>query len=120
MIRVLVTDDSSWMRKFVKDTIAQCGCETVAEATNGEEAVKLYQELLPDLVTMDLTMPVMDGLTALRKIRSIDPSAMIMVCSSMGQEDTVKEAIAAGAVDYIIKPFPPERLIQAIEKLRVR
>jgi len=86
------------------------------EAANGEEAVRLYQELKPDIVTMDITMPVMNGIDAIKEIMKIDPNAKIIVCSAMGQKPMVIEALQAGAKDFLVKPFEPARVIQALKK----
>ncbi|MFO7254947.1 MULTISPECIES: response regulator [Limnochorda] len=116
-MRVLVVDDTAFMRLTLRRTLERFGHEVVGEAADGEEAVQLYQELRPDLVTMDITMPKMDGITAIREIRKIDPRAKIIVCSAMGQKPMVIEALEAGAQDFLVKPFDAERVREAIERL---
>lgn len=110
-------DDTAFMRLTLRRTLERFGHEVVGEAADGEEAVQLYQELRPDLVTMDITMPKMDGITAIREIRKIDPRAKIIVCSAMGQKPMVIEALEAGAQDFLVKPFDAERVREAIERL---
>lgn len=114
--RVLIVDDAAFMRMMIKDILSKNGYEVAGEAENGQMAVELYQELKPNLVTMDITMPIKDGITAVKEIKGIDPEARIIVCSAMGQEMMVIEAIQAGARDFIVKPFKPERVLQALEK----
>ncbi|WP_041606016.1 response regulator [Halothermothrix orenii] len=113
---VLIVDDAAFMRLNLKN-ILKDDYEIVGEAKNGQEAVEMYQELNPDIVTMDITMPVMDGLEAIRAIKDIDPDANIIVCSAMGQQKMIIEAIEAGAKDFIVKPFKEERVIEAVKKL---
>lgn len=115
--RILITDDALFMRVTLKNILTQNGYEVVGEAQNGVEAVKLYQELKPDLVTMDITMPEMDGIAALKEIRGGDPEAKVVMCTAMGQKNMVVEAIQAGAKDFIVKPFQPERVLEAVGKL---
>lgn len=115
--RILITDDALFMRVTLKNILTQNGYEVCGEAANGEESVKLYQELKPDLVTMDITMPEMDGITALKEIKKIDPQANVVMCTAMGQKNMVVEAIQSGAKDFIVKPFQPERVLEAIKKL---
>ena len=115
--RILITDDAQFMRVTLKNILTQHGYEVVGEAENGVEAVKLYSELKPDLVTMDITMPEMDGIEALKQIRAADGNAIVVMCTAMGQKRMVVEAIQAGAKDFIVKPFKPERVIEAIDKL---
>ncbi len=116
MARVLVVDDAAFMRKMLTDTLSKGGHEVVGEASNGMEAVDRFRELRPELTTLDITMPEKDGLTALREILSLDPSAKIVMCSSLGQESKVLEAIRAGAKDFVVKPFQPERVLDAVSK----
>ncbi|NLA57360.1 MAG: response regulator [Firmicutes bacterium] len=115
--RVLVTDDTAFMRMTLRNVLEKNGFEVVGEAADGEEAVALYTELRPDVVTMDITMPKMDGITAIRKILEIDPNAKVIVCSAMGQKPMVIEALNAGAKDFLVKPFQPERIIEALRKV---
>ena len=114
--RILIVDDAAFMRMMIKDILTKNGYEVVGEAENGAVGVKLYKELMPDLVTMDITMPEMDGITAVKAIKKIDPAANIIMCSAMGQQMMVMEAIQAGARDFIVKPFQQERVIQAVKK----
>lgn len=115
--RILITDDALFMRVTLKNILVQNGFEVVGEASNGVESVALYKELKPDVVTMDITMPEMDGLTALKEIRSHDPGAQVIMCTAMGQKGMVVEAIQAGAKDFIVKPFQPDRVLEAMGKL---
>lgn len=116
MAKVLVVDDAKFMRTMLKDIILGMGHEIVGEASNGMEAIKLYSLMRPDLVTMDITMPEMDGVTAVREIRKIDPQAKIIMCSAVGQKAMVIDAITAGVRDFIVKPIQRERVIEAINK----
>ncbi|MGB8875026.1 MAG: response regulator [Solirubrobacteraceae bacterium] len=116
MARVLVVDDAAFMRKVVSDALASGGHEVVGEAGNGTEAVQRYQELSPELVTLDITMPEKDGLEALREIISIDPGARVLMCSALGQEAKVIESIQKGAKDFVVKPFQPAQLLEAVGK----
>lgn len=117
MARILVTDDAAFMRMQLKDIIAKAGHEVVGEAENGEVAVEKYKELKPDIVTMDITMPVMDGVQAVREIKAFDPNATVIICSAMGQQAMVIDAIQAGAKDFLVKPFSPDRIVEALQKL---
>lgn len=120
MIRVLVVDDLAFMRDAIRDILLRSGFDVIAEAENGEVALKCYLELHPDVVLLDITMPVMDGITALAKIRRIDPHAIIVMCSALGQQEHIIRAIHLGARDFIVKPFRAERIVSAIRKsLRV-
>ncbi|RFU71002.1 response regulator [Peribacillus saganii] len=116
MARILVTDDAAFMRLQLKDMVTKAGHEVVGEAENGKVAAALYQELRPDLVTMDITMPEMDGVTAVKEIKKIDPNAKVIMCSAMGQQAMVVEAIQAGAKDFIVKPFSADRIKEALQK----
>ncbi len=113
---VLIVDDAAFMRMMIKDILVKNGYNVVGEAENGEVAVEKYQELTPDLVTMDITMPEKDGITALKEIKSINPDATIIMCSAMGQQAMVIDAIQAGAKDFIVKPFQADRVIEAVSK----
>lgn len=115
--RILITDDALFMRVTLKNILTQNGYEVVGEAQNGRESVELYQKLRPDLVTMDITMPELDGISALKEIKASDPNAKVIMCTAMGQKNMVVEAIQAGAKDFIVKPFQPERVIEAVQKL---
>jgi len=117
MPKILITDDAAFMRMMLKDILGHGGYEIAGEAANGAEACELYRQVKPDLVTMDITMPQMDGITALKKIISSDPQAKVIMCSAMGQQAMVIEAIQAGAKDFIVKPFQPQRVIEAVKKL---
>ncbi len=114
--RILIVDDAAFMRMMIKNILTSNGYEVVGEAENGLQAVEKYKELKPDLVTMDITMPEMDGITAVKEIKKIDPNARIIMCSAMGQQSMVIEAIQAGAKDFIVKPFNPQRVLEAVEK----
>ena len=116
MARVLVVDDAAFMRKMVSDALAKGGHEVVGEAGNGVEAIARFQELTPDLMTLDITMPEKDGLSALAEIVAADPSARVVMCSALGQEAKVLEAIKLGAKDFVVKPFQPDRVIEAVGK----
>jgi two-component system chemotaxis response regulator CheY len=115
-VRVLVVDDAAFMRMMVKDILSKNGYEVVGEAENGAKAVEKWQELKPDLTTMDITMPEMDGISAVKAIKKIDPAAKVIMCSAMGQQAMVVEAIQAGARDFIVKPFQPDRVLEAVRK----
>ncbi len=115
--RILITDDALFMRVTLKNILIQNGYEVVGEANNGREAVELYEQLKPDLVFMDITMPEMDGLEALKAIRAKDANAKVVMCTAMGQKQIVLDAIQAGAKDFIVKPFQPERILEAVQKV---
>ena len=114
--RVLIVDDAAFMRMMLKDILTKNGYEVIGEAENGKVAVEKYKELQPELVTMDITIPEMDGITAVKKIREINPGARIVMCSAMGQQAMVIDAIQAGAKDFVVKPFQPERVVEAVRK----
>ncbi|MFD1674692.1 response regulator [Alicyclobacillus fodiniaquatilis] len=116
MAKILVVDDAAFMRMMIKDILSKNGFEVVGEAADGAQAIDKYQELRPDLVTMDITMPDVDGIEALKRIRAFDPNARVIVCSAMGQQTMVIEAIQAGAKDFIVKPFQADRVIEAVQK----
>jgi two-component system chemotaxis response regulator CheY len=115
-IKVLIVDDAAFMRMMIKDILSKNGYEIVGEAENGLKAVEKWQDLKPDLTTMDITMPEMDGITAVKEIKKVDPSAKIIMCSAMGQQAMVIEAIQSGARDFIVKPFQPDRVLEAVRK----
>ncbi|SEB03177.1 two-component system, chemotaxis family, response regulator CheY [Thalassobacillus cyri] len=114
--KVLIVDDAAFMRMMIKDILTKNGFEVVGEAQDGQEAIDKYEETSPDLVTMDITMPEMDGITALKEIKQRHPDAKIIMCSAMGQQAMVIDAIQAGAKDFIVKPFQADRVIEAIQK----
>jgi two-component system chemotaxis response regulator CheY len=116
MARVLVVDDAAFMRKMVTDALSGGGHEVVGEAGNGVEAVQQYESLRPDVMTLDITMPVQDGLTALQEIMAADPAAKVVMCSALGQESKVLESIKLGAKDFVVKPFQADRVLSAIDK----
>lgn len=115
--QVLITDDTAFMRMTLRNILEKNGYQVVGEAEDGQVAVEKYRELRPDLVTMDITMPRMDGITAIKKIMEIDSQAKIVVCSAMGQKALVIEALNAGARDFIVKPFQADRIINALQKV---
>ena len=114
---ILICDDAAFMRMMIKDILTKNGYNIAGEAENGLKAVEKYNETKPDLVMMDITMPEMDGIQALKKIKSGDPSANVIMCSAMGQQAMVIESIQAGARDFIVKPFQAERVIEAVKKV---
>ena len=114
---ILVCDDAAFMRMMIKDILTKNGYNVAGEAENGAKAVEKYNELKPDLVLMDITMPEMDGIQALKKIKECDPSAMVIMCSAMGQQAMVIESIQSGARDFIVKPFQADRVLEAVKKV---
>lgn len=114
--RILIVDDADFMRMMIKDILVKNGYEIAGEAADGTGAVRKYKELTPDLVTMDITMPEMDGVDTVKAILDYDPNARIIMVSAIGQQTIVIDAIQAGAIDFIVKPFQPERVIEAISK----
>ncbi|HLS23033.1 MAG TPA: response regulator [Pseudogracilibacillus sp.] len=117
MARILITDDAMFMRMQLKGILTSLGHEVVGEAADGLEAVEKNKELKPDVITMDITMPNLNGTEAVREIRKTDPDVKIIMCSAMGQQRMVVEAIEAGAQDFIVKPFTPERIKEALENV---
>ncbi len=115
--KVLIADDAAFMRMMIKDILLSNGYEIAGEANNGLKAVELYKKEKPDIVMMDITMPEMDGITAVKEIRKLDPSAKVVMCSALGQQSMVMEAIQSGAKDFIVKPFQPDRVIEALKKV---
>lgn len=113
---ILVCDDAAFMRMMIKDILTKNGYNIAGEAENGLKAVEKYNETKPDLVLMDITMPEMDGIQALKKIKEMDPAAKVVMCSAMGQQAMVIESIQSGARDFIVKPFQPERVLEAVQK----
>ena len=114
---ILICDDAAFMRMMIKDILTKNGYTVVGEAENGAKAVEKYAELKPDLVPMDITMPEMDGIQALKKIKEADPSATVIMCSAMGQQAMVIESIQSGAKDFIVKPFQADRVLEAVRKV---
>ena len=114
---ILICDDAAFMRMMIKDILSKNGYNVVGEAENGAIAVDKYAELKPDLVLMDITMPEMDGIQALKSIRSSDPNSNVIMCSAMGQQAMVIEAIQSGAKDFIVKPFQADRVLEAVKKV---
>lgn len=113
---ILVCDDAAFMRMMIKDILTKNGYEIAGEAENGVKAVEKYKETKPDLVMMDITMPEMDGIQALKKIKEVDPGSTVIMCSAMGQQAMVIEAIQSGAKDFIVKPFDKDRVLEAVKK----
>jgi two-component system chemotaxis response regulator CheY len=120
MKRLLVVDDALLMRKMIRDVAVEAGWEVAGEAANGAEAVALYERLRPDLVTMDVVMPEMTGLEALRRIRAVDPDAQVVMVTALDQKQTLLESIRDGAIDFIVKPFERERIASLLGKLGSR
>ncbi len=120
MYRLLIVDDALIMRKIIKDAAERAGWQVVGEAKNGAEAVGLYESQRPDLVTMDLVMPLMNGTEALRKIKAFDPEAQVVVVSALNQKETLAETIRDGAFDFIVKPFERDDMIRFLEKVKAR
>ena len=114
---ILICDDAAFMRMMINDILTKNGYNVAGEAENGAKAVEKYAELKPDLVLMDITMPEMDGIEALKKIKASDPSASVIMCSAMGQQAMVIESIQSGAKDFIVKPFQADRVIEAVQKV---
>jgi two-component system, chemotaxis family, chemotaxis protein CheY len=117
MARVLIVDDAAFMRMMLKDILTKNGLEVAGEAVNGADAIDKYRELNPDIVTMDITMPEKDGITAVKEIKAFAPQAKIIMCSAMGQQPMVLEAIQAGAKDFVVKPFQADRVMESIKKV---
>lgn len=114
--RLLLVDDLAFMRTVLREHLEAVGMEIAGEAENGKRAVDLYKEIRPDGVVLDITMPVMDGIQALHRIRDYDPHAVVVICSALGQEQKIIEAIQAGAKDFVVKPFTRERIVSAVQK----
>ena len=117
-MKVLIADDAAFMRMMLKDILTKNGHEVVGEAANGIEMLSKYEETQPDIVTLDITMPEMDGLTAIKELRKKHPDANVIMCSAMGQQPMVIDAIQSGAKDFIVKPFQAERVIECLEKFK--
>ena len=114
---ILICDDAAFMRMMIKDILTKNGYNVVGEAENGAKGVEKYNELKPDLVLMDITMPEMDGIAALKAIKASDAGAMVIMCSAMGQQAMVIESIQSGAKDFIVKPFQADRVLEAVRKV---
>jgi two-component system, chemotaxis family, chemotaxis protein CheY len=116
MARVLIADDAAFMRMMIKNILTQNGHEVVGEAENGTDAIVKYNDLKPDVTTMDITMPEKDGIAALKEILAADPAARVVMCSALGQEAKVIESIRSGAKDFVVKPFQHDRVLAAVQK----
>ena len=114
--KIMICDDAAFMRMMIRDILVKGGYEIAGEVPDGKQAVELYSTCKPDLVLMDITMPVMDGLQALRQIRQKDPNACVVMCSAMGQGEQVQKAMKGGAKDFVVKPYQSQRVLQVIEK----
>lgn len=114
---ILICDDAAFMRMMIKDILTKNGYNVAGEAENGVKAIEKYSDVKPDLVLMDITMPEMDGIQALKKIKELDPGASVIMCSAMGQQAMVIESIQSGAKDFIVKPFQADRVIEAVKKV---
>ncbi len=115
--KIMLVDDAAFMRMTIKNTLTKAGYTDLLEAGDGQQAVETYNQEHPDLVIMDITMPNMDGIQALQAIKTMDPAAKVIMCSAMGQEAMVVQAIQLGAMDFIVKPFKPDRILQTITKV---
>ena len=114
MAKILTVDDAAFMRNIIKRTLGTAGYTEIYEATDGIQAIQSYKQINPDLVLLDITMPNLDGLNALRAIRTIDPNAKVVMCTAMGQESMVLEAMQYGARDFIVKPFKTDRIVRTV------
>lgn len=119
-MKVLIADDAAFMRMMIRDILTKNGIEVIGEAVNGKDAIAKYRELNPDIITLDITMPEMDGLQALKEIKKEFPDAKCLMCSAMGQQAMVIDAIQSGAKDFIVKPFQADRVIEAITKAALK
>lgn len=115
--KIMIVDDAAFMRMMINDTLTKNGYTNLLEAADGQKAFDLYQTERPELVIMDITMPNMDGIKALQAIKNFDKSAKVVMCSAMGQESMVVDAIRFGALDFIVKPFKPDRILQTVAKI---
>ncbi len=115
--KILIVDDAAFMRMMIKDILSKNGYEIAGDAENGAKAIEKYKELIPDLVIMDITMPEVDGIQAVKEIKKVNADAKIIMCSAMGQQAMVIESIQAGARDFIVKPFQAERVVEAVKKV---
>ncbi len=116
-MRILLVDDSKYMRHYIKTIVSEIGYEVVGEASDGQMGIELYEDLLPDVVFMDITMPVLSGIDALKGIRKIDPKAVVIMCSALGQQWLIKDAILEGAYDFITKPFKADKVHYILKRL---
>ena len=116
-LRILIVDDALFMRNMLRDILSRAGHQVVGEASNGVEAIERYQELCPDLVTMDIVMPLKSGIEALQEITARDPGARVVMCSALGQDSLVIEAVQSGAKDFIVKPFKEERVLDVVRRV---
>ena len=116
-MNVLIVDDSGFIRRMLRDILEKNGHAIVGEAADGEEAVRAYQDTRPSLVTMDITMPVADGIKALEEIMRIDPNARVVMVSALGQEEFIERSLELGARDFIVKPFQPQKVVDVIERV---
>lgn len=114
---ILIVDDAAFMRMMIKDVLTKNGYDVIGEAENGQKAIEKYKDLKPELVIMDITMPEVDGIQAVKEIKNFDSAAKVIMCSAMGQQAMVIEAIQAGAKDFIVKPFQADRVIEAVKKV---
>lgn len=117
MAKILIVDDAAFMRMMVKDTLTKGGYDDIVEAVDGADAVEKFKEISPDLVIMDITMPNKDGLEALKEIKALSPDANVVMCSAMGQESMVIDAIKSGAKDFIVKPFKADRVLKTVSSI---
>ena len=115
--KIMLVDDAAFMRMTIKNCLTKAGYDSIIEASDGQVAVETYEKEKPDLVIMDITMPNMDGIQALQAIKAMDDGAKVVMCSAMGQESMVIDAIRLGAKDFIVKPFKPDRILQTVEKI---
>lgn len=120
MVRVLVVDDLPFMRQAVRDAIESAGMECVAEGANGRAALELYRSVSPDVVVLDITMPEMDGIEALERLMKVDPGARVVMCSALDEEAMIIRAIQLGAKDFVVKPFRPSRIANAVRKAAMK
>jgi two-component system, chemotaxis family, chemotaxis protein CheY len=115
-VNVLIVDDLAFIKIVLRDILEKAGFRVIGEASSGEQAISMYQDTRPDVVLMDITMPGMDGLTALKKILEIDAAARVIICSALGQQQLIVQAIQLGAKDFIVKPFQPQRVVSSLKK----
>lgn len=115
--KIMIVDDAAFMRMTIKNCLSKAGYTNLIEAADGQLALEAYQRETPDLVIMDITMPNMDGIQALQAIKAVDPNSRVVMCSAMGQESMVVDAIHLGALDFIVKPFKPDRILQTVGKI---